>query len=57
MVVDNALWSGKIICPQDKDTRAIDALNQKARHDPSVETVMLSVRDGILLIRKRSYSN
>lgn len=53
MVVDNALWSGKIICPKDKDTRGIDALNQKARHDPSVETVMLSVRDGILLIRKR----
>ncbi len=52
LIVDNALWKGKVIAPQDKQTMAIDALNQKARHDPLVQTVMLSVRDGILLIRK-----
>jgi caffeoyl-CoA O-methyltransferase len=52
MVVDNALWDGKVTHPQDAQSSAIDALNQKAHHDPRVETVMLSVRDGILLIRK-----
>jgi len=52
MVVDNALWRGKVVNPQDKQTLAIDALNQKARTDNRIETVMLSVRDGILLIRK-----
>lgn len=51
MVVDNALWSAKVVSPKDKETLAIHQLNQKARHDSRVETVMLSVRDGILLIR------
>jgi len=53
MIVDNALWGGEIISPQDKYAKAIDTLNMKARQDPQVETVMLSVRDGILLILKR----
>ncbi|MBS0288498.1 MAG: class I SAM-dependent methyltransferase [Proteobacteria bacterium] len=52
MVIDNALWKGEVINPQDKRTQAIDALNKKARQDETVETVMLSVRDGMLLIRK-----
>ncbi len=52
MVVDNALWDGEVVAPKDKAGEAIHALNLKARHDESVETVMLSVRDGILLIRK-----
>ena len=34
MVVDNALWSGKIVSPNDKETQAIAALNQKARQIP-----------------------
>jgi caffeoyl-CoA O-methyltransferase len=53
MVVDNALWGGDVIkIPLDHNSLAIDALNQKAKNDPRVECVMLSVRDGILLIRK-----
>lgn len=52
MVVDNALWKGNVIDPQDKAAQAIHALNLKARQDPQVETVMLTVRDGILLIQK-----
>ncbi len=52
MVVDNALWGGEVIHPKDKRGQAIHDLNAKARQDDRVETVMLSVRDGILLIRK-----
>jgi caffeoyl-CoA O-methyltransferase len=53
IVVDNALWRGEVVTPKDNNRAAsIDALNRKARNDKSVETVMLSVRDGILLIRK-----
>lgn len=52
MVVDNALWSGRVLEPLDKSSSAIHELNVKAHHDNRVETVMLSVRDGILLIRK-----
>ncbi len=53
MVVDNALREGQVVSPQDKRTLAIHTLNIKASQDEKVETVMLSVRDGILLIRKK----
>lgn len=53
IVVDNALWDGEVVHPTEKDALAIDALNRKASADPSVETVMLTVRDGMLLIRKK----
>lgn len=52
IVVDNALWDGEVVHPDSKEARAIDSLNQKASQDPLVETVMLTVRDGMLLIRK-----
>jgi len=52
MVVDNALWGGEVTSPQSKEAHAIHQLNQKAREDNRVETVILSVRDGMLLIRK-----
>jgi predicted O-methyltransferase YrrM len=34
--------------------RAVDALNKRIRNDPSVENVLLPVRDGIMLVRKLS---
>jgi len=52
MVVDNALWRGEVVEPASKEAKAIDALNQKAAKDPTVETVMLPLRDGMLLVRK-----
>ncbi|MBS0288178.1 MAG: class I SAM-dependent methyltransferase [Proteobacteria bacterium] len=52
MVVDNALRGGDVVAPKDNGSRAIDKLNQMARQDPRVDTVMLSVRDGILLCLK-----
>ena len=53
LVVDNALWGGEVISPQDNQGRAIDKLNKMAHQDPRVDTVMLSVRDGMLLCCKR----
>lgn len=52
MVVDNALWGGEVIQPLDSRSQAIHSLNMKAHEDSRVETVMLSVRDGMMLIRK-----
>lgn len=54
IVVDNALWKGEVIQPNSKDSVAIDTLNRHASADPNVSTVMLTVRDGMLLIQKRS---
>lgn len=54
LVVDNALWSGKVIEATDPQTAAINSLNQQARNDPRVTTLMLTVRDGILICYKNT---
>jgi caffeoyl-CoA O-methyltransferase len=53
IVGDNVLWSGKVIDPQDDDTRAIVAFNDLVQSDPRVENVCLTVRDGMMLAWKR----
>lgn len=56
ILADNVLWSGKVLAKPDDmdvDTRAIHNFNQKVLMDPRVEKVLLPVRDGLLLIRKK----
>jgi caffeoyl-CoA O-methyltransferase len=53
LVADNVLWSGKVLDPKDDDTRALVAVADRARKDPRVTPVMLTVRDGLLLARKK----
>lgn len=53
ILADNVLWSGRIIDDiMDKDTQALDAFNKKIQSDDRVSNVLLSVRDGIMMIRK-----
>jgi len=53
IAVDNVLWSGEVLDPKDEDGRAIAAFNEHVRNDDRVTSVMLTVRDGISLIRRR----
>jgi caffeoyl-CoA O-methyltransferase len=56
LLVDNVLWSGKVVqpvAPADQDTQAVLAFNKKIHDDPRVDNVLLPVRDGLLLVRKR----
>jgi predicted O-methyltransferase YrrM len=54
ILADNVLWSGKVLdAKKDKDTQAIDDFNQMVHNDPRVEHVILSVRDGVMMIRKK----
>ncbi|MHB8259732.1 MAG: O-methyltransferase [Bacteroidia bacterium] len=56
IMADNVLWSGKVLdvaAHSDKDTLAIQAFNEKVARDSRVEKVMLPLRDGITLIRKK----
>jgi caffeoyl-CoA O-methyltransferase len=53
IAVDNVLWSGSVLKPDDNDSRAIASLNERVKGDRRVEKVMLTVRDGIYLIRKK----
>jgi len=56
IVADNVLWSGKVLTPSDEDTQAIVDFNELVQKDPRVENVMLTVRDGMMLIWKRAAS-
>lgn len=53
IIVDNVLWSGKIISgATDKDTEAIRCFNEKVSNDQRTEKFILPVRDGLFIIRK-----
>lgn len=53
IAADNVLWSGKVLDPKEPSDRAIVAFNDHVARDPRVEVVMLPVRDGVSLIRRR----
>jgi len=52
VAADNTLWSGKVLDPKEKSDHAIIAFNTHVARDARVEQVLLSVRDGVMLIRK-----
>lgn len=56
IVADNVLWSGRVLDDTDQsdDTKAIRAFNDMVVNDPRVTCVMATVRDGVLLIRRRA---
>lgn len=56
ILVDNTLWDGHVIDPaygHDHQTQGIRAFNDLVAADSRVETVILPVRDGLTLLRKR----
>jgi caffeoyl-CoA O-methyltransferase len=55
MVLDNTLWSGRVAEPDDSpQTEMFVELNARIASDPRVVAVLLTVRDGITLVRRRS---
>jgi len=52
LLVDNTLWSGRVIDPQSDRDREIVAFNDLARADPRVELVILPIADGLTMARK-----
>ena len=56
ILADNVLWDGKVCqdpLPQDKQTLGIARFNDMVAADPRVESVILPLRDGLNLIRKK----
>ena len=53
IAVDNVLWSGRVLDPKDTLDHAVVAFNRHVRYDDRVELVMLTVRDGVTLARKK----
>ena len=55
ILADNVLWDGKVALdplPQDRQTLGIDSFNRRAASDPRVESVIITIRDGLNLIHK-----
>jgi caffeoyl-CoA O-methyltransferase len=55
MAFDNTLWSGRVVDPDDDSeaTSSIVELNDRISRDERVVAVMLTVRDGVTLVRRR----
>ena len=55
IALDNMIWSGKVADPavQDDDTKALRALNRKIKDDARVDMVLVTIRDGVMVARKR----
>ena len=53
LIADNTLWSGRVLAPETDSARAIVAFNDHVKNDTRVEHVLLAVRDGIMLARKK----
>ncbi len=52
IVLDNVLWSGKVIQPESEIDDVLVELNQRIAADSNVENVFLTVRDGVNVVRK-----
>ena len=54
ILADNVLWSGKVVSDKkDKDTAALCDFNDKIQQDSRVENVIVSMRDGIMMMIKK----
>ncbi|MDP5044231.1 MAG: class I SAM-dependent methyltransferase, partial [Leeuwenhoekiella sp.] len=56
LLSDNVLWSGKVIeelNPKDVSTRALLEYNKLLAEDSRLETVLLTIRDGLTISRKK----
>jgi caffeoyl-CoA O-methyltransferase len=57
ILADNVFWYGKVMDPDalnDKETRGIAAFNLYIKNDPAIEHILLPIRDGLMLVRKKS---
>lgn len=56
ILADNVLWSGKVVGEYekaDRDTKILMDYNKMVQDDPRVENVLLPIRDGLMLARKK----
>lgn len=52
LVLDNTLWSGRVVAPDDDRSQMFHDLAETIVHDPRVVCVQLPIRDGITIVRK-----
>jgi len=55
IIADNVLWGGKVLekATKDQQARGIIAFNEMIRKEKGIEVLILPLRDGLMLIRKK----
>ena len=56
IISDNVLWSGKVVNEYEKsdlDTKILKDFNAQLHNDSRVENVLLPIRDGLMIVRKK----
>jgi len=55
ILIDNVLWSGDVLTqpPPDQSTAAIQELNRVVAADPKVDAVLVTIRDGVLVVKPK----
>ncbi|HEY9772756.1 MAG TPA: class I SAM-dependent methyltransferase [Planktothrix sp.] len=53
ILADNVLWNGEVLNPKTEDGKALAEFNDHVHQDKRVEKVLLTLRDGVLFIRKK----
>lgn len=57
IIADNVLWGNKVLTttdqPVDKRTQTIIDFNAQVHRDPRVANVLLPIRDGLMILRKK----
>lgn len=57
IIADNVLWSGRVLdAVKDENTQALHDFNQKVLADDRVENILLPIRDGLMVMRKKADS-
>jgi caffeoyl-CoA O-methyltransferase len=56
ILADNVLWGGKVLEKETSDpqARGIIAFNEMIRNEKNIENMMLPLRDGLMLMRKKA---
>ncbi|MEW6245185.1 MAG: class I SAM-dependent methyltransferase [Nitrospirota bacterium] len=56
ILIDNVLWNGDVLVhpPPDASTATIQELNRLVAADPRVTAVLVTIRDGVMVVRKKT---
>jgi caffeoyl-CoA O-methyltransferase len=57
IAIDNTLWDGEVVRPDDSLSKAIAKLNDELVKRNDIEVLLLPVRDGITLIRRKKHDS
>ena len=53
IIADNVLWSGRVLNPQDDQTKSIDSFNKLINNDNDFWNTIVPIRDGLMIIQKK----